>query len=79
MKKEYKICKNEQNEVKKENKETSTIAIEGDIMIVIDDGCVSDARASTTYTGNSILIMENSYSGGYETLETPNMFLNPSI
>ena len=38
-----------------------------------------DAGASTTYIENSILIMENSDLGGYETLETPNMFLNPSI
>ena len=29
--------------------------------------------------GNLILIMEHSDSGGYETLETPNIFLNPSI
>ena len=29
--------------------------------------------------GNSILIMEKSHSRGFETLETPNMFLNPSI
>ena len=41
MKKECRIWKNEQNEVKKENKETNTITAEGDIMIVIDDGCVS--------------------------------------
>ena len=40
---------------------------------------ICDAGASTSYIGNSILIMENSDSGGYETLETPNMFLNPSI
>ena len=39
----------------------------------------NDAGASTTYIRNLILIMKNSYSGGYETLETPNMFLNPSI
>ena len=38
-----------------------------------------DVGASTTYIGNSILIMENSNSGGCETLETPNIFLNPSI
>ena len=31
--------------------------------------------ASTTNIEISILIMENSYSGGCETLETPNMFL----
>ena len=36
---------------------------------------IRDAGASTTYIGNSILIMENSYTGGYETLETPNIFL----
>ena len=41
MKKECRIWKNEQNEVKKENKETNIITAEGDIMIVIDDGCVS--------------------------------------
>ena len=38
-----------------------------------------DAKTSTTYIENLILITENSDSGGYETLETPNMFLNPSI
>ena len=38
-----------------------------------------DAGASTTYIENSILIMENSYSEGCKTLETPNVFLNPSI
>ena len=35
--------------------------------------------ASTTYIGNSILIMENLDSRGYETLETPNIFLFPSV
>ena len=35
--------------------------------------------ASTTNIGNSILFMGNSYSGGYETLETPNIFLFPSV
>ena len=40
---------------------------------------IRDAGASTIHMGNSILIMENSYSRGYETFETPNMFLNPSI
>ena len=42
-------------------------------------GKMLDEGASTTYIGNSILIMENSYLGGCETLETPNMFLNPNI
>ena len=35
---------------------------------------IRDARAFTTYIGNSILIMENSDLGGCETLETPNIF-----
>ena len=38
-----------------------------------------DARVSTTNNGNSIFIMENLDSGGFETLETPNIFLFPSI
>ena len=45
-----------------------------------------DAGASTTNNGNSIFIignsifiMENSDSGGFETLETPNIFPYPSI
>ena len=38
-----------------------------------------DAGASTTNIGNSIFIMENSDSGGFETLKTPNIFLYPSI
>ena len=37
------------------------------------------SRASTTKNGNSIFIMENSDFGGFETLETPNIFLYPSI
>ena len=40
---------------------------------------IRDAIAFTTYIGNSILIMENSDFGGYETLETPNIFLFPSV
>ena len=38
-----------------------------------------DVRAFTTYIGNSILIMENSGSGGCETLETPNIFIFPGV
>ena len=38
-----------------------------------------DAGTSTTNNGNSIFIMENSYSRGIETLDTPNIFLYPSI
>ena len=40
---------------------------------------IRDARASTTYIGNSILIMENLDLEGYETLETPNIFIFPSV
>ena len=40
---------------------------------------ICDIGASTSYIGNSILIKENSNSGGCETLKTSNMFLNPSI
>ena len=38
-----------------------------------------DAGASTTNNGNLIFIMENSFPGGFETLETPNIILYPSI
>ena len=41
MKKECRIWKKEPLEVKKENKETNTIAVEGDVTIVTNDGCVS--------------------------------------
>ena len=37
------------------------------------------SQASTTNNENSIFIMENSYLGGFETLETPNIFLYPTI
>ena len=40
---------------------------------------IHDTRASTTYIENSMLIMKNSDLGGYETLETPNIFLFPSV
>ena len=40
---------------------------------------IRDVRASRRLIRNSILIMENSYSGGYETLETPNIFLFSSV
>ena len=40
---------------------------------------IRDARVFTTYIGNSILIMENSDLGDCETLETPNIFLFPSV
>ena len=35
--------------------------------------------ASRAFIKNPILIMENSDSRGYETLETPNIFLFPSV
>ena len=40
---------------------------------------IRDAGASRRFIRNSILIMENSDSGGCETLETPNIFLLPSV
>ena len=40
---------------------------------------IRDAIASITFIRNSILIMENLDSGGCETLETPNIFLFPSV
>ena len=44
MRKECKILKKEQNDVKKENKETNEIATKGDIMIATNNGCVSLAN-----------------------------------
>ena len=43
----------EQNDVKKENKETTAIAAEGDIMIVTDDGCVSLVTQDSTWVIDS--------------------------
>ena len=40
---------------------------------------IRDAGASRRLIRNSILIMENSDSGGCETFETPNIFLFPSV
>ena len=48
-------------------------------MMRIKEQRIRDAEASTTYIGNSILIMENSHSRGCETYETPNIFIFPSI
>ena len=41
MKKECRFWKREQNEIKKNEKETNTVAVEGNITIVCDEGCVS--------------------------------------
>ena len=49
MKKECRIWKNEHNEVKKENKETNTIVVKGDTVIVTDDGCVSLAAQDSSW------------------------------
>ena len=40
---------------------------------------IRDTGASRRFIRNSILIMENAYSGGCETLETPNIFMFPSV
>ena len=51
----------------------------GEHLMKIKAQRICGARAFTTYIGNSILIMENSDLGGCETLETPNIFLFPSV
>ena len=48
-------------------------------MIRIKAQRIRDVGASRTFIRNIILIMENSYSGGCETLETPNIFIFPSV
>ena len=52
---------------------------EGEEVMKIKAQRIRGARAFTTYIGNSILIMENSDLGGCETLETPYIFLFPSV
>ena len=53
MRKECRIWKKEQNDVKKENKETNAIVVEGDIMIVTDDSCVSLATQDNNWVIDS--------------------------
>ena len=48
-------------------------------VILRKKGRIIYVGASITYIENSILIMKFSYLGGCETLETQNLFLNPSI
>ena len=48
MRKECRIWKNEQNNLKKENKETNAIVAKGDIVIVTDDCCVSLATQDSS-------------------------------
>ena len=40
---------------------------------------IHDAKAYRTLIRNPILIMKNSDSGGCESLETPNIFIFPSV
>ena len=49
------------------------------LMMRIKAQSIRDAGASRRFIRNSILIIENSDSGGCETLETPNIFLFPSV
>ena len=56
-----------------------TIKHKAGVLMKIKAQRIRGARAFTTYIGNSILIMENSDLGGCETLETPNIFLFPSV
>ena len=53
IRKECRIWKKEQYDVKKENKETNAIAAEGDIMIVTNDGCVSLATQDSNWVIDS--------------------------
>ena len=53
MRKECRIWKKEQNDVKKENKETNAIVAEGDIMIVTDDDCVNLATQDINWVIDS--------------------------
>ena len=48
-------------------------------MMRIKAQIICDAGASRTFIRNPILILENSDSRGCETLETPNIFLFPSV
>ena len=57
----------------------NSLAEPGLIVMKIKAQRIRDARAFTTYIETSILIMENSDLGGCETLETPNIFLFPSV
>ena len=53
MKKECRFWKREQNEMKKNEKETNTVAAEGDIIIVCDDGCVCLAAQDSNQVTDS--------------------------
>ena len=57
--------------MKKENKETNTIAAEGDIMIVTDDGCVNLATQDSNWvidSGASFHVTSHSdYFSSYRT------------
>ena len=56
-----------------------TIEYRFPILMRIKAQRIRDVGASRRFIRNSILIMENSYSGGCETLETPNIFLFSSF
>ena len=53
MRKECRIWKKEQNDVRKENKETNEIVAEGDIMIVTDDDFVNLATQDINWVIDS--------------------------
>ncbi|URD76844.1 hypothetical protein MUK42_34390 [Musa troglodytarum] len=53
IKKECRFWKREQNERKKNEKKTNSVAAEGDIIIVYDDGCVSLAAQDSNWVIDS--------------------------
>ena len=76
MRKECRIWKNEQNNLKKENKETNAIVVEGDIAIVTDDGCVSLATQDSNWVIDSGALFHitshSDFFTSYRTCDAPN-------
>ena len=70
MRKECRIWKKEQNDVKKENKETNAIAAEGDIMIVTNDDCVNLATQSNCVIDSSASFHVTSHSDFFTSYKT---------
>ena len=74
MRKECRIWKKEQYDMKNENKETNAIAAEGDIMIVTDDDCVSLATQDSNWVidyGASFHVTSHSdFFTSYKTCKT---------
>ena len=69
--------------MKKENKGTNTIALEGDIMIVTDDGCVSLATQDSNWvidSGASFHVISHSdFFTSYRSSDFGNVKLGNSV